>query len=115
MLGGCVSPPGALLTENEFTASPVPPTHGSNPAWMLVRYHERWAYPRLTASLKNVLTVKLSEFVGDVRRYETTFQPMLPNHTSQLAPRRLTVPTWEPTGKMPGVQLSHTMISAPVT
>ena len=48
-LGACVSllpPPPLTVAENEFTASPAPPIHGSNPAWMLVRYQELVTAPR---------------------------------------------------------------------
>src|SRR5258707_4625487 len=39
--GGFAPPPTPLtLAANDVMARPVPPTHGSNPAWMLVRYHE---------------------------------------------------------------------------
>ena len=40
----------SVVTANSLTARPAPPTHGSNPAWMLVRYHDVWAYPRCTES-----------------------------------------------------------------
>src|SRR5215470_10060510 len=67
--GDCVSPPPPLVeTENEFTARPVWPIHGSKPAWMLVRYHERLAKPRLTASSKKVRTLKLIEVADGTRR-----------------------------------------------
>src|SRR5690606_20248977 len=94
--------------------SPVPPTHGSNPACTLVRYHDRWAYPRRTASSKNSRTAKLIESTGVVRPYEMTFQPVLPYQTSQVAPARFTVSTREPIGWIEPTRLSQTMISAPV-
>ena len=39
--GGWVPPPPPPMeAENELTASPTPPIHGSKPAWMLVRYQD---------------------------------------------------------------------------
>ncbi len=43
-----------------------------------------------------------------------TFQPELPNHTSQVAPARLTVATLDPTGWGGPRWLIQIMISAPV-
>src|SRR3954462_2538322 len=103
--------PPPVVTENELTARPVCPTHGSKPAWMLVRYQARWANPRLIASLKKSLTVKLAEVVVCCRTYDTTFQPMLPAHTFHVAPAMLAVPTTVPTGWMVPVCLSHSRIS----
>src|SRR6185369_1673968 len=45
---------------------------------------------------------------------DTTFQPMLPNHTSQVPPAMFTVATRPPTGCGAPAWLSHTMSSAPV-
>src|SRR5215469_15122728 len=103
-----------MLYEKLLTASPVPLTHGSNPAWTLVMYHEFEPNPRLTTSFQNELTLKLAEDVVCWRTYEMTFQPLLPSQTSQVAPAMFAVPTLEPTGCTEPVWLSQTISSAPV-
>jgi hypothetical protein len=42
-----------------------------------------------------------------------TFQPVLPDQTSQVAPAMVAVPTLEPIGWIEPVWLSQTMSSAP--
>src|SRR5262245_58843827 len=57
--GGVDPPPPAPLTlaANELTARPVPPTHGSNPAWMLVKYHESVTLERVLRSVMKSKTL----------------------------------------------------------
>ncbi|CAL9573334.1 hypothetical protein SUDANB95_04841 [Actinosynnema sp. ALI-1.44] len=61
---GCAGYP---LTEAEklLTARPTPPFHGSNPAWMLVRYHEVVMAPRLRTSLMKSSTLNDHDVIGD--------------------------------------------------
>jgi hypothetical protein len=80
---------------------------------MLVRYQEFEPYPRLTTSLQNELTLKSIELVELCRTYETTFHPILPSQTSQVAPAMLAVPTFDPIGWMVPRWLSQTITSAP--
>jgi hypothetical protein len=67
--GGGVDPPAPPLpltvAVNEVMARPVPPTHGSNPAWMLVRYHELVTLLRVLVSLTKSRTLKFQVVIGD--------------------------------------------------
>ncbi len=58
---------GQPLTEAEklLTARPTPPFHGSNPAWMLVRYQDDVMAPRLRTSLMKSSTLNDHDVIGD--------------------------------------------------
>lgn len=51
--------------EKLSTARPTPPFHGSNPAWMLVRYQELVIAPRARTSLMKSSTLNDHEVIGD--------------------------------------------------
>ncbi len=102
--------------EKESTARPTPPCQGSNPAWTLVRYHERWAMPRATVSSTKSITSKLSVRSADGATKEmTSLEPLLPVHTSQLRPPTVAVPTREPMGWIGPTRFSQIMISVRLT
>ncbi len=112
VVGGGLEPPVLTFCENELTASPTPPCHGSKPAWMLVRYQSLVIAPRLRVSLMNASASKLKLGMADGDRYEMTlFEPLLPRHTSQVRPAMLAVPTGEPMGWIEPCRLSQIMIS----
>src|SRR5258706_11437884 len=92
--GGFAPPPTPLtLAANEVMARPVPPTHGSNPAWMLVRYHESATLLRVFMSLMKSRTLKFQLVIGDGATYETTsLEPLLPDQTSQVRPPMVVAP-----------------------
>ena len=80
---------------------------------MLVRYQLVDPRPRLTTSFQKSFTRKVADDVGVWRTYEMTFQPVLPDHTSQVAPATVAVPILEPMGWIGPVWFSQTMSSAP--
>lgn len=105
-------PPPFTAAENEVTARPTPPCHGSKPAWMLVRYHEFVMAPRLRTSVMKSSTLKFRLVIGDGATYEMTLlEPLLPRQTSQVRPARVAVPTGEPIGWIGPWRLSQIMIS----
>jgi hypothetical protein len=53
------------VAEKLSTARPTPPFHGSNPAWMLVRYQELVIAPRARTSLTKSSTLNDHELIGD--------------------------------------------------
>jgi hypothetical protein len=60
-VGVCVGGVPSVVTEKLFRVRPAPPTHGSKPAWMLVRYQLVEPRPRLTTSFQKSFTRKLAE------------------------------------------------------
>jgi hypothetical protein len=94
------------------TASPVPPFHGSNPAWILVRYQELLTCVRASTSFTKSLTLNDQLEIGDGATYETTsLPPFQPCQTSHVRPPTVVLPTGLPTGLIDPCRLNQIMIS----
>ena len=88
--------PRFTVEEKEFTASPAPFCHGSNPAWTLVRYQLFCAMPRAMVFRTKSMTSKLQLATAEGATKEmTSLEPLLPLHTCQVRPPTEAVPACE--------------------
>src|SRR3954449_10325222 len=83
---------------------------------MLVRYQSLPASPRATVSRTKSITSKLQLLIADgATNDSTSLVPLPPDHTCQVRPATVAVPTCEPIGWICPTLLNQIMISVRFT